>query len=296
MAWRKEPRLAGDAVRHRRGRPGRASGDARRALMCAARLCEIPSLDSPSIVVFVGVGSGRLAGGLHGVQRLRVLGRDQAEFDEVERADEAVGDPEPAGPRDRVAERDRPVVLEQDQRRGRVVGDLLQDVPRLLVGERVKSVLRGRGTRFGAGDHALLALDPEADQGADLAADLDRLVLGEVREVHDLDLSVGVLVHGERVDDADGVALAELLELADDLAVEVRVTEAQDDELNWSDGHDLSVWLGGCSAVGRLRPPSRAPAPGASPRWGEAPEAGARVAAGGATCRRSATTCRPGTR
>jgi len=44
-----------------------------------------------------------------------------------------------------------------------------------------------------------------ADERADLAVELDRLVLGQVAEVHDLDLAVGVLVYGERVDHAHGV-------------------------------------------------------------------------------------------
>ena len=53
----------------------------------------------------------------------------------------------------------------------------------------------------------------------------------------DLDLAVGVLVDGQRVDHADGVALAQPLELGDDLAVEVRVLEAEHDQLYGSDRH-----------------------------------------------------------
>ena len=101
----------------------------------------------------------------------------------------------------------------------------------------------GLGARLGAGDHPFLALDPEADQRADLAAELDRLVLGEVAQVRDLDLSVGVLVHGERVDDAHRVALLQALELGDDLAVELGVAEAEHDELNGPDGHGCSFSL-----------------------------------------------------
>ena len=97
----------------------------------------------------------------------------------------------------------------------------------------------GLGARLGAGLHALLALDPEADQRADLAAELDRLVLGQVAQVRDLDLAVGVLVDGQRVDHAHRVALAQPLELGDDLAVEVGVLEAQHDQLNRSDRHCL---------------------------------------------------------
>jgi hypothetical protein len=34
-----------------------------------------------------------------------------------------------------------------------------------------------------------------------------------------------------------GVALSQALQLGDDLAVELRVLEAEHDELNWPDGH-----------------------------------------------------------
>ena len=87
---------------------------------------------------------------------------------------------------------------------------------------------------------------PEADQGADLAAELDRLVLGEVAQVEHLDLALGVLVHRQRIDHAHGVALAQALELLDDLAVEVGVLEAQHDQLDGSDGHvssSLCRWV-----------------------------------------------------
>ena len=50
-------------------------------------------------------------------------------FDQVERADEPVADPVTAGPGDGIAEWDRPLVFQQDQRRRRAVGNVLQDVP-----------------------------------------------------------------------------------------------------------------------------------------------------------------------
>jgi hypothetical protein len=81
------------------------------------------------------------------------------------------------------------------------------------------------------------SLDPEADQRADLAAELDRLVLGEVAQVLDLDLSVRILVHRERVYHAHRVALTQALELGDDLAVELRMLEAEHNQLHRSDGH-----------------------------------------------------------
>ena len=112
-----------------------------------------------------------------GVQLLGLLGGDEPDLDEVERADEAVGDAEAAGAHDGVAQRHRPVVLDQDERRGRVVRDLLEHVPGVLVGEDLDAVGGRLGTRLGAGLEAFLALDAEPDQRADLAAELDRLVL-----------------------------------------------------------------------------------------------------------------------
>ena len=73
--------------------------------------------------------------------------RDQPDPDEVERADEAVTDAEPAGTRDRVPQRNRPVVLDEEQRGRRVVRDLGQHVPGVLVGEDGDAVRR----RLGAG-------------------------------------------------------------------------------------------------------------------------------------------------
>ena len=55
--------------------------------------------------------------------------------------------------------------------------------------------------------------------------------------LRDLDLAVRVLVHGQSVDDPDGVARAQPLQLLDDLAVELGVVEPEDDQLNWSNGH-----------------------------------------------------------
>src|SRR5207247_11121270 len=54
--------------------------------------------------------------GLELVVCLPLLGSHQADRHEVERTDEAVTDPEAARTHDRVAQRHRPVVLDQDQR------------------------------------------------------------------------------------------------------------------------------------------------------------------------------------
>jgi hypothetical protein len=71
-------------------------------------------------------------------------------------------------------------MLDQQQRGGRVVGDVGQHIPGLLIAEDLHTV--GGGLRAGLGPllKALLALDAQPDQGADLAAQLDRLVQGEV--------------------------------------------------------------------------------------------------------------------
>ena len=108
---------------------------------------------------------------------------------------------------------------------------------------------RGLGADLGALLEALLALDAEADQGGDLAAELDRLVLVQVAEMDDLHLTWGVLVDGEGVDHAHGVALAELLQLLDDLAVELRMLEPQHQQLNQSDCHLIYSLLACCSLV-----------------------------------------------
>ena len=55
-----------------------------------------------------------------------------------------------------------------------------------------------------------------------------------------LQITVGVLVDHERVDDAYRVGCAEPLQLGDDLTVEVGVTEPQHDELHWPDCHVLT--------------------------------------------------------
>src|SRR3954454_15699514 len=113
------------------------SAAALRASRSAGPFCVMPSCCSP---VVGWVRSGWLASGLGAVQLVRLLAREQPDLDEIERADEAVADAEAAGAGDRVAQRPRPVVLHEDQGGCRVVRDLLQDVPGILVGERADAV------------------------------------------------------------------------------------------------------------------------------------------------------------
>src|SRR3954453_12395002 len=121
--------------------------------------------------------------GLELVQLLGVRCRHHADGHQIERADEAVADPEPARPYDGVAQPDRPMVLQEHQGRGRVVGDLLEDVPRGLVRKQVASLGGELGSRLRADGPALLAVEAEADQRADLAVELDGLLTRHVAEV-----------------------------------------------------------------------------------------------------------------
>src|SRR3954463_7835626 len=226
--------------------PGQRRRLTRRAVRRPVRRA---TLRDPIISSLHGVGNGRFlplgrnaraARGfrrLQDVHLLRLLGAQQADLHEVERADERVGDAEATGSSDGVAQRHGPVVLEQDQRCSGVVRDVLDDVPRVLVAEDLDAFRGCLGSRFRAGLESLLTLEAETDEGPDLAPDLDRLFLREVAQVLDLDEAVRVLVDRERVDDAHRVALTQPLELFDDLAVEVRLLEAQHEKLYGSYRH-----------------------------------------------------------
>src|SRR5436190_4272709 len=170
---------------------------------------------------------------------LRLLGGHEADCNEVERADEPVGDAEAVRASDRVPERHGPVVLDQEQGGGGVVRDLGEYVPHLVVvGEHVDAPFGGRlAAGLGERLRGLLAGEPVADQGADLRAELNRLLLRQVAEARDLELTLRILVHGESIDDPDGVARAQPLELRDDLAVKLGMVEPEDDQLDWSNGH-----------------------------------------------------------
>jgi hypothetical protein len=162
------------------------------------------------------------------------------------RADEAIADPEAASAGDGVPQRDRPVMLEENESRGRVVRDLLEDIPSLLIGEALHPI----GGRLGAQNRPLLgsffALDAKTDERADLAAELDRLVLGQVAEMLHLYFPVGILVHRERVDHAHSALVMEPLELGDDLPVKLGLCEAYDDQLDRSDGHGYDLSEAAC--------------------------------------------------
>ena len=52
-----------------------------------------------------------------------------------------------------------------------------------------------------------------------------------------LQFAVHVLVHGDGIDDAHGVAVPQPLEFRDHLTVKVGVVESENDKLHWPDCH-----------------------------------------------------------
>ncbi len=94
-----------------------------------------------------------------------------------------------------------------------------------------------RGAAGGAGLGVLAGHVSAGLKRADLATQRDRLVLGQRAQMRDLDGAVGVLVDGQRVDHTDRVVGPQALQLGDDLPVELRMLEAEHDQLHRSDGH-----------------------------------------------------------
>src|SRR6266516_3060343 len=248
---------------HRRGHADVYRRETRRAVRRPVRRATLrpPNISFLQICVAVCAAESQRsclggARGLHRVQVLRFLGRHQPDPDQVEWADEPVADPEPVRARDRVPQRHRPVVLQQDKRGRGVIRDVLQHIP-LIPAEHVDPLLGGLFRARGrAGLHPFLTVDAEPDESADLAADLDRLCLGQVGQMLDLQVAIGILVHGEGVDHPHHAVLVQPLQLGDHLAVKVGVLEAQHDELHRSNSHIRSFPRSSrlCSpSIGRTR-------------------------------------------
>ena len=108
---------------------------------------------------------------------------EHAEFDQVERADEPVADPEPAGPHDSITHRYGPTVLEQDQGGCSVAGDVLEHIPGTRVLENRVALLGALGAGECARFGTFFAGEAEADECADRGADFDGLLFSEVAEV-----------------------------------------------------------------------------------------------------------------
>jgi hypothetical protein len=170
------------------------------------------------------------------------------------------------------------VVLQQDERGRRIVRDVLQHVP-LITAEHVDSLLGGLfRARLRAGLHPFLTVDAEPNESADLASDLDRLCLGQVGQMLDLQVAIGILVHGEGVDHPHHAVLVQPLQLGDHLAVKVGVAEAQHNELHRSNSHVRSFPRSSRLSV---LPASAAARGGTSPARGELALSFRRSAAGG---------------
>src|SRR5512132_1838460 len=174
---------------------------------------------------------------LGGRERFGFLGSDESDLDEVQRADEALGDAEATRAHDGVAEPDRPAMLEQDERGGGIVRNLRQDVPRFFLREDVDAIGGGLRARDRAGLHALFPGRSESQERSDDGPELLRLLLRELTSLQGGDLSVRVLVDHERVDHANRVITPQPLELVDDLALEIGLVEPQGDQLYRSDRH-----------------------------------------------------------
>ena len=148
--------------------------------------------------------------------------------------DPRVGESDSSGPRDLVAQGNRPSVLEQSNCGSGAVGDGVGQVPDRVVIEHV-SVFEFRSACDRTALGFFLAARAEAHEGADDRAELLCLILIEVARLQDLDLPVVGLLHEQQVDQADDVVLLEPLELLTDLAAEIVALEADDQHLNRSE-------------------------------------------------------------
>jgi hypothetical protein len=111
LSWAGGPGTQRSACRYLRRR------ETRRAVRRPVRRATLRPPNISGLLFWSGFGSwcvccGR---GLQLVQLPRLLGRDQPEPHQVQRADEAVADAETSGAGYRIPKRHRPVVLQQDQ-------------------------------------------------------------------------------------------------------------------------------------------------------------------------------------
>ena len=163
-----------------------------------------------------------------------------AEADQVLVGDPAARDGVAAGAAHGLAHGNRPAVLDESDEGAFAGRDRVGDAPLVLVVEDVP-VGQLAEPPDGAELHALLACGAEADQGADGGAERKRLVGVEVALLNRLDHAVLGLAHGEQVDEADDVAVAQALELGADLAVELGVLERDHEDLDGADGHGKNL-------------------------------------------------------
>src|SRR6478609_4925497 len=171
-----------------------------------------------------------------------------------------IGDEKASRILDRGSQRDRPAVLDQRDGSGRALGDLVGDVPHLILDHAAVEGGLGAGDRTGLG--SLLTRDAEPDQRTDGGAELDRLVLVEVTVLDHGDHAVLVLADDAHVDQTDHVALAQIGEHLGDLALELTADESDDQQLHRSDGHPCLLswsWPGTTSRAASLLPAGTPP-------------------------------------
>ncbi len=172
-----------------------------------------------------------------------------------------IGDPAPrdcmaAGAPHGLAQGNRPAVLDECDERALARRDRVGDAPLVLVVEDM-AVGQLAQPPHRTELHSLLARCTEADQRADRGAEGERLVGVQVAALDGLDHAVLGLAHGEQVDEADDLAVAQALELGADLAVELGVLERDDEDLDGADGHAENL-PGTQLAARRRHPPARA--------------------------------------
>jgi len=124
-----------------------------------------------------------------------VLGGEVPDAHQVRGVDPGVREELSALVAQRVAQRDRPQVLDERDRHRRVRGDRIRDVPDVVGVEQV-TVRAGLRTGLGERERGVVVLAlgrPDADERTDERADLRRLVRREIAALLDLDRPVRVL-------------------------------------------------------------------------------------------------------
>src|SRR6476646_1051189 len=212
----------------------------------SARSSIARSTRSPSPPCFAAAaGSGARGGGDVTLREAplgpggSLVGGHHADGDEVGGVQPRVGERDAAGVADRIAQADRPAVLDQRDRGGRAGGDGVVDEPEVLLVEDVAArLVDAGGAEDGARLRGLLAADSEPDQRAREGAELLGLLERQVGDLDVLEVALVVLAHDEQVDEAGDVARLQPLELGEDLAGELWLVEAHDEQLDGSGDHD----------------------------------------------------------
>ena len=167
--------------------------------------------------------------------------------DQIERTDETVADPEAACTHDRVAKRDRPLMLDAgSERRAGVVRRSPRAHPtRRRIGERMNSAVRcghQRRQQRPASSPSSPSM-PSPIRAPIVAAELDRLILSQIARGARPRGRPSASLYTASESITRMVSLSRRRSSSvDDLAVEFRVLEAEDEELNRSNCHLDPPW------------------------------------------------------